>query len=113
MRALPVLALQDVLSGQRAELTEVQLHYSSNKDFEKTAKQLKIMSDLRVRITALACGLGVRLLVWSSAFPPHRAAFPAPPTRESSVSYTKTAESISPPLNPGLAIPLPSTGNLL
>lgn len=47
VRALPVLALQDVLSGQRAELTEVQLHYSSNKDFEKTAKQLKIMSDLR------------------------------------------------------------------
>ena len=41
-------------SGRQAELTEVQLHYSSNKDFEKTAKQLKIMSDLRVSDSACA-----------------------------------------------------------
>ena len=50
VRGLPVLTIQDVQSGRRAELTEVQLHYSSNKDFERMAKQLKVMSDLRVRI---------------------------------------------------------------
>ena len=46
--ALPVVDVSDVTSRRRPELKEVQVRYSNKKDFERIAKQLKIMSDLRV-----------------------------------------------------------------
>ena len=44
---LPLVTLGDVLQGNVPHQA-VKIQYSSNKDFEKKAKQLKLMSDLRV-----------------------------------------------------------------
>ena len=46
--ALPVVGVSEVMSHSRPELKEVQVRYSNKKDFERIAKQLKIMPDLRV-----------------------------------------------------------------
>ena len=44
----PTVDVSEVLYGGTQE-GEVQVKYSTNKEFEKTAKLLKIMSDIRVR----------------------------------------------------------------
>ena len=46
VKKLPLVSLGEVINGVQA--SEVRVHYSSNKEFEKMANQLKIMSDLRV-----------------------------------------------------------------
>lgn len=46
--ALPVVDVSDVTSHRHPELKEVQVRYSNKKDFERIAKQLKIMPDIRV-----------------------------------------------------------------
>ena len=46
---LPLVTLRDVLQGNVPHQA-AKIEYSSNKDFEKTAKQLKLMSDLRVSV---------------------------------------------------------------
>lgn len=46
--ALPSVTVSEVVNHQRPELMEVQVPYSSHKDFEAQAKKMKIMSDFRV-----------------------------------------------------------------
>lgn len=46
--ALPVVDVSDVTSHRHPELKELQIRYSNKKDFERIAKQLKIMHDIRV-----------------------------------------------------------------
>ena len=46
--SLPVVSINDLLYNRRTELKEVRVQYSTNKEYEKLAKQLKLMSDLRV-----------------------------------------------------------------
>ena len=46
--ALPTVDVADVISNRRMELKQVQVKYSSQKDFERIAKQLRIMTDFRV-----------------------------------------------------------------
>ena len=53
--SLPTVDVTDVLSNRRMELKQVQLPYSSQKDFERIAKQLRIMSDFRVSKVACFC----------------------------------------------------------
>ena len=48
--AVPSVDLNEVLHGNRPDVTEVQLRYSNIKEFEKYAKAVKIMYDLRVSI---------------------------------------------------------------
>ncbi len=48
MLGLPMVDLNDVLYGRQSALDEVQLRYRGKKDFERMAKALKIMYDLRV-----------------------------------------------------------------
>ena len=55
--ALPAVTVTDVLNQHRQELKEVQVPYSSHKDFEAQAKKLKIMFDFRVRVASSAWGL--------------------------------------------------------
>ena len=50
MLALPSVTVSDVVNHQHPELTEVQVPYSSRKDFEAQAKKMKIMFDLRVSV---------------------------------------------------------------
>lgn len=45
---MPSLTTEDVLNRHRPELKEVQVPYTSHKDFEAKAKKLKIMFDFRV-----------------------------------------------------------------
>ena len=59
--SLPVLTTEEVFSNKRTELKEVQVHYLSGKDFTAVAKQLKIMSDLKV---LLLFRISVYNLVW-------------------------------------------------
>ena len=46
--ALPSLAVTDVVNQRRPELREVQVTYSTHKEFEANAKKMKIMFDFRV-----------------------------------------------------------------
>jgi len=46
--ALPTVDVADVISNRRMELKQVQVKYSNQKDFERIAKQLRIMTDFRV-----------------------------------------------------------------
>lgn len=45
---MPLLTVSDVLSGHHRDKKEVQVSYTSHKDFEVQAKKLKIMFDFRV-----------------------------------------------------------------
>ena len=44
----PEVTVQEVLSGARPELTEVRATYVGANSYQTLAKQLKIMSDLKV-----------------------------------------------------------------
>jgi len=46
--ALPTVDVADVISNRRMELKQVKVKYSNQKDFERIAKQLRIMTDFRV-----------------------------------------------------------------
>jgi alpha-1,3-mannosyl-glycoprotein beta-1,2-N-acetylglucosaminyltransferase len=46
--ALPSLSVTDVVNQRRPELREVQVTYSTHKEFEANAKKMKIMFDFRV-----------------------------------------------------------------
>lgn len=48
VHALPSLTVSDILSGHHRDKKEVQVSYTSHKDFEVQAKKLKIMFDFRV-----------------------------------------------------------------
>ncbi len=48
VKSLPLVSLQDAMSGSALPHKQVRVQYSSEKDFEVKAKQLKIMSDWRV-----------------------------------------------------------------
>lgn len=70
--ALPTLTVTEVIENGRPELKEVQVKYSTKKEFEKMAKQVKLMSDIRVSVNSVTCAISLI---------PHT--FPTPPTSSS------------------------------